>query len=194
MRFSLGQIYRKPGLDRAAFRDHYERRHTALARQILPPFSHYVRNHVVECTADAPDCLSEFGVDDETQLWEVAAILRDERGQPLLADELLFMDKPRNSPHQIERQELAAAGRGYKYVVALDDAPMGMTPVLQSLAAEGVRVATLCTARSGECVWLLGWCEQRVATARLQARLMDVGLPVRWCAQVEEVKGYPDPE
>lgn len=192
MRFSLGQIYRKPGLDRAAFRDHYERRHTALARRILPPFSHYVRNHVVECTADAPDCLSEFGVDDETQLWDIAAILRDERGQPLLADELLFMDKSRNSPYQIERQELApllAAPGHHKYVVAMDGAVS--TEALPRLA-EGLHAATLCAARNGECAWLLGWCEQRVAPAWLQARLEYAGLAVRWCARVEEARGYPE--
>lgn len=190
MRYSIGHIHRKPGLDRAAFRHHYESRHTALARRILPRFSHYIRNHVVACTApEAPDCISEFGIDSDQTLREIGAILGDARGRPLLEDELLFMDKTRNAPFRVERRELAAplAGGAHKYVVALD----GAAPALPARLGE-LRPATLCAANTGECAWLLGWSERRLAPEALRSRLREAGLAVRWCAAVEEARGYPD--
>ena len=59
---NLGLIPRRADLTRAAFREHYERRHAPLALRQLRTFHRYVRNHVVDAApADPPfDALSEF--------------------------------------------------------------------------------------------------------------------------------------
>jgi uncharacterized protein (TIGR02118 family) len=92
---NLGLIPRRPDLTRAAFREHYERRHAPLALRHLRTFHRYVRNHVVEgVPADPPfDSLSEFWYASQADIDAVIAILGSATGEVLREDEARFMDR-----------------------------------------------------------------------------------------------------
>lgn len=105
----LALLVRRPDLSREAFRDHYERTHAPLALPLLGTgVRHYLRNHVVP-GLDADRCpfdvLSEFGYADGPAMKDVFARLTspDAEAEAVRADELRFLDKPRNSFFRIER-------------------------------------------------------------------------------------------
>ena len=92
----LACLVRRPDLTREAFRQHYEERHAPLARSILPPFTHYLRNHVVE--GDVPfDVMTEFGYASGDAIAELNRVLASDAGDPIRADEERFMDRPKNT-------------------------------------------------------------------------------------------------
>lgn len=95
---TLALIKRKPTLDRAAFRAHYENRHVPLALPLLEGLVRYVRYHVLESEpADLPfDVLTAFWYRDKAAADAVFAKLSGEAGKAILADELEFMDKDAN--------------------------------------------------------------------------------------------------
>jgi hypothetical protein len=201
MLYSLAYIFRRPDLNRVEFRRHYETRHAPLAQALLPRFLHYVRNHVIDSAGPmaCPDSVSEFGFADEAQMREVRAILGDERGKPLLEDELRFMDKPKNRSFLIQRWDWGDADAlGKKYILWPDAA----APALWSQRLAGIerikaldpalQRATLCvpTAGDNESCWLC-WTHDRPASHRLWDRCAAAGLALRSCATVEEIVGYP---
>lgn len=112
----LALLVRRPDLSREAFRDHYERTHAPLALPLLGDgVRHYLRNHVVP-GLDAERCpfdvLSEFGYADGPAMKGVFARLTapDAEAEAVRADELRFLDKPRNTFFRIERVGAAADG------------------------------------------------------------------------------------
>lgn len=97
---SVAFLVRRPDLERAAFRAHYERVHAPLARPSLGALDHYVRNHVVREQADGPigfDVISEFEYTDREAFETMQATVAGPAGDAIRADELRFMDKPANS-------------------------------------------------------------------------------------------------
>jgi uncharacterized protein (TIGR02118 family) len=101
---TLALIQRRPDHSLASFREHYESVHAPLGAALLP-LRGYVRSYPL---AEAPpgalpfDALSEFWYDDEAAIQRVGELLAGERGDPLRADELLFMDKARNHSYRVE--------------------------------------------------------------------------------------------
>lgn len=196
---TLAHIYRRPDISRDQFRAHYETRHTLLAKRLLPNFDHYVRNHLIESTAPdiAPDVISEFGYDDDDKLTETTAILGDERGRELLADELTFMDKPRNRIFVVQRTPRPSTTLADKYVLLL----RGDTPAVDVWCAawhaadDQLSHTLLCSGAdsdTGEMQhWLFGWTRGARPLQSLQQELRERGLPVVWSARVSEHVGYP---
>ncbi|HSB95249.1 MAG TPA: EthD domain-containing protein [Spongiibacteraceae bacterium] len=200
MIYTLAYLCRKSSLSRAEFSEYYESRHTKLARHILPEFSHYRRNHVLESTDDAqcPDSFSEFAYDCESKLLETMSIVGGERGRELMDDELNFMDKIRNQIYPATPLgQLAPVVAEYKYVVvvrgesaAIDawiegwrsiDSDVQDTLTYSEVGADGAQ----------QLHWLMAWSNRQVPLQGLQADLVDRGVPVLWCARVDECRGYP---
>lgn len=96
----LALIARKPETSRESFREHYETVHAPLGMSVLKDIPHYLRNHVTQslgCAEPPFDVLSEFGYADIGALKAMTGLLAgSELGDPLRADELTFMDRPRN--------------------------------------------------------------------------------------------------
>lgn len=200
MIYTIAHIFRKPALTRTEFSTYYETHHTRLARRTLPEFSHYRRNHVLESTDDAqcPDSFSEFAYDDDSKLQMTMAILGDSRGQALMDDELKFMDKIRNRIYPVTPlQKIVDSDCANKYVVlvrgALDDVPHWLAGWQNIDAALRSRMVFSEVGGDGaqQLHWLIGWADQSMPLAGLQAGLLERGVPVLWCARVAEHKGYP---
>ncbi|MCY1259443.1 EthD domain protein [compost metagenome] len=86
----ISLIRRRADLDRAAFRDYYERTHAPLALQFFPP-ELYQRNHLDDAPDEHPfDCLSEFVYPDA---FDPMQLLQTEAGPALARDESNFMDR-----------------------------------------------------------------------------------------------------
>jgi len=95
----LSMLVRRPDFTREAFHAHYEGTHTPTALPLMTGLEHYVRNHIVEvlCGEEPPfDTLSEFGYTNLEVMQQNVATMDSERGAVVRADELTFMDKPRN--------------------------------------------------------------------------------------------------
>ncbi len=109
----ISLIVRRPDLDRVAFAQHYERRHVALALQLLPvPFAAYRRNHVVQPDDSPFDCLSEFCFPDADAAEQIFEFLASDAGQPLHEDEQRFMDRGRNAFYRVEEEVVRPRGVG----------------------------------------------------------------------------------
>lgn len=196
---TLAHIYRKPDVSRDDFRAHYETGHTALARRVLPQFTHYVRNHMIENTApdEAPDVISEFGFDEDSKLTETAAILGDERGRVILDDELTFMNKPRNRIFVIERAPRPAVAAPYKFVLLLRgnavDVPQWRAAwhVADNQLSNTLVCSETVAEQTPPLHWLFGWTARLLPVAELQLQLQQQGLPICWSARVSEHIGYP---
>jgi len=96
---TLALIARHPDLDRESFRGHYEQTHVPLALPLLEGLTRYVRNHVVSpLFGESPifDVLTEFSYRDADAFEGVVARLSGPQGEAIAADELRFMDKPKN--------------------------------------------------------------------------------------------------
>jgi uncharacterized protein (TIGR02118 family) len=106
---TIGFMPRRPDISRAAFRDHYETRHTPLALGKFP-FTKYVRNHVVASDPDPIgfDCLSEFWIGD---VGEVLRIMAGEIGDKMREDERRFADQPMISPAVAVETHIAGPAR-----------------------------------------------------------------------------------
>lgn len=99
---TLSLIKRRPDLDRAAFRNHYETRHAPLALPLLDGLERYVRYHIEEALYGGVagevgfDVISAFWYRDRAATDAIFEKLRTEQGAAVLEDELRFMDKPAN--------------------------------------------------------------------------------------------------
>lgn len=96
---TLSMLVRRPDITREHFHAHYEETHAPLALPLMKGLVHYVRNHIVETLGgDEPffDTLSEFAYESLDVLDDNIEMLYSERGAELRADELTFMDKPKN--------------------------------------------------------------------------------------------------
>jgi uncharacterized protein (TIGR02118 family) len=94
---TLGFLPRRRDLNRADFREYYERRHAPLALSHVHAFLKYVRNHVADGAApDAPfDTVSEFWYESPESAAAVGKWLHTPAGQVLRDDEERFMDRSR---------------------------------------------------------------------------------------------------
>jgi hypothetical protein len=200
MIYTLAYLFRKSSLSRKEFSTYYESRHTHLARRVLPEFSHYRRNHVLESTDDAlcPDSFSEFAYDCESKLLETMSILGGERGRELMDDELNFMDKIRNQIYPVTPLgRLDSVPATHKYVVVVRGASTAIDiwsaawsaidPALQSQQV----YSEIGAGDAQQLHWLMGWSQRLVPLNQLQANLLEQHVPVLWCARVEECNGYP---
>lgn len=199
MHYTLAYLYRRDDINRERFREHYEQHHTHLARRTLPEFSHYRRNHVIDTTdpAQCPDVFSEFGYDSDADLQQVMAILRDGRGQPLLDDELTFMNKPRNRVFPIAREGDASAEAPHKYIVVVRGGGVAATVWLAALKEvdTGLAQTAICSELGVDSElqthWLMGWSAQQPDLPALEQRLRGLAVPLEWSATVLECRGYP---
>jgi EthD domain-containing protein len=200
MIYTLAYLFRKNSLSRSEFSTYYESRHTKLARRVLPEFSHYRRNHVLESTNDAlcPDSFSEFAYDCDSKLLETMSILGGERGRELMDDELNFMDKIRNQIYPvIPVGQLGSIDTAHKYVVVVRGA--GTAAAEWSTAWHAIDSALrgqLIYSEVGaddaqQLHWLMGWSQQLLPLDQLRANLIERHVPVLWCARVDERNGYP---
>ncbi|MEM7411558.1 MAG: EthD domain-containing protein [Myxococcota bacterium] len=121
---TLALIVRKPGLEREAFRDHYEQVHAPLAIEtVLEGTKRYLRHHVAEV------CAGAFAADVVTSFWyhgpqgalDVQARLQTPVGERILQDEVSFMDRPANTFFAVEERwvEEASVGSDGTRVLAL---------------------------------------------------------------------------
>jgi len=208
----IAYLYRRPDLERAAFRRHYETRHARLAQTLLPPFSHYVRNHVIGSAGalTPPDCLSEFGYASVARRRETAEILGSERALALREDELRFMDKARNRALAVGRWDWPGApakncvekSTKTKYILWLEggaqNAPQSRLastlPWIEAMDRDLASV-TFCAAEENPAndplsCWLCR-SDARIEPEQLWRRYKDNKLPLLCCATVDEVVGYP---
>lgn len=102
----MALIKRLPTLDRRAFREHYEERHTVVARPLLRHLVEYARHHVEEEVVGPIgfDVLTAFRYRSLEAIGEMFATLASEAATPILEDERRFMDKPANRFFQVSRR------------------------------------------------------------------------------------------
>jgi len=96
-------VRKRDGLTREAFIEHYERRHTILVRQMVPPAPLYRRNYIIDGaeiagipatgTAEAGfDCITEVGFETRAEAEaHVAAYLNPKNHPIIAADEANFI-------------------------------------------------------------------------------------------------------
>ena len=126
---TLALLKRRPDLDRATFRDHYETTHAPLALPLMTGLVRYVRYHVEE------DLRGEIGFDVLSAFWyrDAAAIeqtterIGGEEGKAIHADELEFMDKPGNVFFPVSERTLCAGEEGDSHVFVLVAKPASMS-------------------------------------------------------------------
>src|SRR5262245_64437837 len=97
---TLALIARRPDTSRDSFRDHYEDVHAPLAvRTLLEGTTRYVRNHLREELFGRPgfDVVTAFWYRDAAAAISVMKRTESPAGEPILRDELTFMDKPANT-------------------------------------------------------------------------------------------------
>ncbi|MCH2187914.1 EthD domain-containing protein [Myxococcota bacterium] len=105
---TLALIARHPGLDRNAFRSHYEHEHVPLALPLLEGLTRYVRNHVLSSIwgkEPSFDVLTEFSYRDAEAFEAVLNRLASPEGAEIAQDELRFMDKERNVFFGVEERD-----------------------------------------------------------------------------------------
>lgn len=110
---TLALIARKPGLASAEFRAHYEQRHVALALPLMRGLVCYVR-HYVEATLHGQasfEVATSFDYRDAPAFADVRQRLASAAGDAVRADELAFMDKPRNRYFELRPLEERGARR-----------------------------------------------------------------------------------
>jgi len=97
---TLALIARRPDTTRDAFRAHYEEVHAPLAIDtLLEGTLRYVRSHLREEIHGAPgfDVVTAFWYRDVAAALAIQHRLSGTEGEPILRDELTFMDKPANT-------------------------------------------------------------------------------------------------
>ncbi len=157
MKRVLALIPRKPDTSRESFRDHYETVHAPLGMSVLGDIPHYVRNHVAETFGEVEptfDVLSEFGYADAKEMKAVTERLATkELGDPIRADELSFLDKPRIAVLLLDRVAMrsessaTAAAETHKLVLlekVPSDANRGAFIRRHVQRVDGLRDATSC--------------------------------------------------
>ncbi|MFP6608449.1 MAG: EthD domain-containing protein [Myxococcota bacterium] len=110
---TLALIVRRPDVTRRDFRDHYEDVHAPLALPHMKGLKHYLRNHVAEeLNGVEPgfDVMTEFGYARAEDVAHIVGILQSPEGEPILRDELTFMDKERNTFFAIGDPVVVAGG------------------------------------------------------------------------------------
>jgi uncharacterized protein (TIGR02118 family) len=127
---TISLIKRRPDLDRVAFRNHYETTHAPLALPYMKGLTRYVRYHIIEDLFGevAFDVLSAFWYRDRESVAHMRAVLAGELGEPILEDELKFMDKPANMFFPVsERTLLSEEEEGDEHVFVLIANPEGLS-------------------------------------------------------------------
>ena len=126
---TLALIKRRPDVDRAAFRNHYETRHAPLALPLMTGLLRYVRYHLEEDLVGAIgfDVLTGFWYRDAESVSAMTETLAGERGKPLLADELEFMDKPGNTFFSVSERTLVEGEEGDEHVFVLARKPPALS-------------------------------------------------------------------
>ncbi|MCH2169505.1 EthD domain-containing protein [Myxococcota bacterium] len=103
---SIGLLVRRPDLDAAGFRAHYEQNHAPLATRLLG-FPGYQRNYPGSDAARAElgfDGFSEFWFQDNAQIAEIGALMQGDIGDVLREDELRFMTPPVNQSYGVHER------------------------------------------------------------------------------------------
>lgn len=200
MIYTIAHLFRKNSLSRSEFSDYYETHHTRLAQRLLPEFSHYRRNHVLESTdvKQCPDSFSEFGYDQPDKLLATMTIVGDARGRELMEDELQFMDKARNQIYPVvQLGQMASHPFAHKYLVVVRGAATALETWLAAWQVSDAGLlhtmaySELGGAAEQQLHWLMGWSSELLALAELQEQLRKANVPVLWCARVDECSGYP---
>ena len=126
---TLALIKRRPGIDRDAFREHYETVHVPLALPVLEGLRRYVRYHVLSDRFGdlAFDVLTGFWYRDRAATDEVFSRLASPEGKAILADELMFMDKPANRFFAVSERSLHPGEEGDCHLFVLVARPPGMS-------------------------------------------------------------------
>lgn len=126
---TLSLLKRRPDLDRAAFRAHYESTHAPLALPLMTGLVRYVRYHIEEDLRGAVgfDVLSGFWYRDAEAVAAMMERLQGEEGEAILADELEFMDKPGNTFFPVSERTLVAGEEGDSHVFVLVAKPEAMS-------------------------------------------------------------------
>ena len=126
---TLSLIKRRPDLDRAAFRDHYESIHAPLALPLMRGLERYVRYHVDEVLHGEIlfDVLTAFWYRDAEATREMLAQLDGEAGKAIREDELTFMDKPANTFFTVSERRLQDGIEGDSSIFVLVAKPEEMT-------------------------------------------------------------------
>lgn len=111
---TLSLIKRRPDLDREAFREHYETTHAPLALPLMTGLVRYVRYHLEAELRGAIgfDVVSAFWYRDAASIAKMMESLESEAGEPLLADELTFMDKSAMQFFSVSERLLVAGDEG----------------------------------------------------------------------------------
>ncbi len=126
-------IARRKDITRDEFRDHYEEIHAPLAIDtLLEGTQRYVRSHLRDVLFGEPifDVVTGFWYRGPEAAVEIGKRLASPVGEPILADELTFMDKPANTffavtEHPVIGSEEAEAAWCGLVLVA---APEGVAP------------------------------------------------------------------
>jgi hypothetical protein len=111
---TLALIVRRPDHSREAFRKHYEEIHSPLAmRTIMEGTTRYVKHHLRDELYGVPefDVVSAFEYRDGEAAAALFARSEGPEGARIRADELSFMDKPRNSFFVVTEEEIQGAPR-----------------------------------------------------------------------------------
>jgi uncharacterized protein (TIGR02118 family) len=126
---TLSLLKRRPDLDRAAFRHHYETTHAPLALPLMTGLVRYVRYHIEEDLRGAVgfDVLSAFWYRDAEAVAAMMERLGGEEGKAILADELEFMDKPGNTFFPVSERTLCAGEEGDSHVFVLVAKPESLS-------------------------------------------------------------------
>jgi len=127
---TLALIARRPDTTRAAFREHYEQIHAPLAIEtLLEGTTRYVRHHLEETLHGAPrfDVVTAFWYRDARAAMVIQQRMAGPEAEPILRDELTFMDKPANTFFAVsEHPVLGAEDRTAPVqAIALAGAPEG---------------------------------------------------------------------
>lgn len=132
---TIAFMQRRPDIDRAAFRDHYEVRHAPLAVRHLR-FERYVRNHLLDAPDIGFDALSEFWIADFAVIAEAMA---GPVGALLKEDEERFLDRANIRAARAEEHVFGVAPKnGNKRMSFLrSDPDASRTALLDALATTG---------------------------------------------------------
>jgi hypothetical protein len=166
---TLALIVRKPGTTRDAFRTHYEEVHAPLGLGVMRGLVRYVRHHVREAVHGAVelDVATSFVYRDAAALAGVIARLATPAGDAVRADELTFMDKPRNRFFAVRE----AAERGARDRAA----PLQALALVQRAAGQGAAAFAADFA------------------ARALPALHDAARGLRWCLHHEALATFGEP-
>ena len=111
---TLSLIKRRADIERSDFREHYETVHAPLALPHMTGLVRYVRYHLEEELFGevAFDVISAFWYRDAESAGRMLEVLQGPAGQPILEDELTFMDKPANTFFSVSERMLAEGEEG----------------------------------------------------------------------------------